>query len=419
MSAIPRRQRRLDRMMLGGTLLAVVAVPLLGYAGARALLDSTGGRDAREDNLPLRTFPATPAVAWFLTDDEGGLSSVAVLVLDPSRQGGSIVDLPVNADVGFDPERSTGLDEVFAEEGVDGALLAVESLTAVSLAFGFESGADEVEAVLAPLGQLRVDLVADVDVPGRSAPLAAGEAALDAGTAAAVLTEAAADSAEGFVGHRDNVVAVWAAVAEANGEGSRPAVADAPLPTEEQAFFDLLFAGRVGARPIAAVPFDETGEQVSGEETGLSSGTAPEPSDDSTDSTVADDSEDAAPARDDLVRLDRADAVFVFASIAPGSMSGPAPGMLFRLEAPPGYDAEVKRIVEVVLYFGGNVVSIDSTIAPRPDTVFIVPDEVNRDEAAAANVIFGEVAFADPEYRIEGVDITLVLGTDYLDSVEG
>jgi hypothetical protein len=119
-----------------------------------------------------------------------------------------------------------------------------------------------------------------------------------------------------------------------------------------------------------------------------------------------------------LVVLDRADAVFVFASIAPCLMSGPAAGLLFRLEAPPGYDAEVKRTVEVLLYFGGNVVSVDSTIAPRPDTVFIVPDEVNRDEAEATNGIFGDFSFVEPQVRIDGVDLTVVLGTEYLEGVD-
>jgi hypothetical protein len=331
----------------------------------------------------------------------------------------------VNADVGFDRAARKGLDEVFAEGGVEDAMLGVESLTAVSLAFGFESGAAAVASVLAPLGTLTVDLAADVEVPGWSAPLSGGRAALDAATAAAVLTESPSSSPGGFIGHRDNAVAVWQAVAEANGGGSRPAVAEPALPTGEQEFFDRFFAGPVGSRPIAAVPIDDSdggddNDGTSGVTTTTSvatestSTTAP----DSTSTSAGDDATSAAPVRDDLVQVDRADAIFVFASIAPGSMSGPAAGLLFRLEAPPGYDAEVKRTVEVLLYFGGNVVSIDSTIAPRPDTVFIVPDEVNRDEAEATNGIFGDFSFVEPQVRIDGVDLTVVLGTEYLDGVD-
>ncbi len=430
MSAIARRQRLLDRLMIAATVAAVVAVPVLGYTGVRAVLDSTGGRDARGDNLPIQTFPSTPAAAWFVTDDDGGLAAVAVLVLDPSRQGGSLVDLPVNADVGFVPEARKGLHEVFAEEGVEGAMLGVEALTAVSLEFGFESDAEGVAALLGPLGTLNVDLAVEVDVPGWSAPLADGVAALDAGTVAAVLTEPAATSAGGFDGHRSNVNAIWTAVTEANGSGSRPAVPDPALPTNQAEFLDRLFSGRVGTRPILAEPLDDDDAATSPSTTvpaGASSSTELVSSTSSTTSTTAsgggaptttDPDDEAASTSDPLVVLDRADAVFVFASIAPGSMSGPAAGLLFRLEAPPGYDAEVKRTVEVLLYFGGNVVSVDSTIAPRPDTVFIVPDEVNRDEAEATNGIFGDFSFVEPQVRIDGVDLTVVLGTEYLEGVD-
>lgn len=428
MSAIARRQRLLDRLMIAATVAAVVAVPVLGYTGVRAVLDSTGGRDARGDNLPIQTFPSTPAAAWFVTDDDGGLAAVAVLVLDPSRQGGSLVDLPVNADIGFVPEARKGLHEVFAEEGVEGAMLGVEALTAVSLEFGFESDAEGVAALLGPLGTLNVDLAVEVDVPGWSAPLADGVAALDPGTVAAVVTEPAATSAGGFDGHRANVNAIWTAAAEANGSGSRPAAPDPALPTNQAEFLDRFFAGRVGTRPILAEPLDDDDEASSSSTTTLpDDGSASTDVVASTSSTTAPDGgapsttdpDDAAGSTGDpLVMLDRADAVFVFASIAPGSMSGPAAGLLFRLEAPPGYDAEVKRTVEVLLYFGGNVVSVDSTIAPRPDTVFIVPDEVNRDEAEATNGIFGDFSFVEPQVRIDGVDLTVVLGTEYLEGVD-
>jgi hypothetical protein len=427
-SAIARRQRLLDRLMIAATVAAVVAVPVLGYTGVRAVLDSTGGRDARGDNLPIQTFPSTPAAAWFVTDDDGGLAAVAVLVLDPSRQGGSLVDLPVNADIGFVPEARRGLHEVFADEGIEGAMLGVEALTAVSLEFGFESDAEGVAEVFGPLGTLNIDLAVEVDVPGWSAPLSEGVAALDPDTVAAVVTEPAATSAGGFDGHRANVNAIWTAAAEANGSGSRPAAPDPALPTNQAEFLDRFFAGRVGTRPILAEPLDDDDEASSSSTTTLpDDGSASTDVVASTSSTTAPDGgapsttdpDDAAGSTGDpLVMLDRADAVFVFASIAPGSMSGPAAGLLFRLEAPPGYDAEVKRTVEVLLYFGGNVVSIDSTIAPRPDTVFIVPDEVNRDEAEATNGIFGDFSFVEPQVRIDGVDLTVVLGTEYLEGVD-
>lgn len=436
MSAIARRQRLLDRLMVVATLAAVVAVPVLGYTGVRAVLDSTGGRDARGDNLPVQTFPATPAAAWFITDDAGELSALAVLVLDPSRQGGSLVDLPVNADTGLGPDERRGLHEVFAEEGLESAMLAVESLTAVSLAFGFEAGADELAAVLAPFGTLSVELAAAVDVPGMSTLLTDGLAVLDPATVAAVVTEPAATSTGGFDGHRQNVNAVWAAVVAANGTGSRPAVADPALPVDQAEFLDRFLAGPIGTRPIASNPIDD-GPSTSSTTTTTSPITTTSTTDVTVDvasttssgstatsstvaratSTTVDDRESPS-STDELVGVDRADAVFVFASIAPGSMSGPASGLLFRLEAPPGYDPQVRETVSVLLFLGANVVSVDTGVEAQADTVFLVPDEINRDKAEVADRLFGDLTFVEPEFRIDGVDVTIVLGTEYLESVE-
>ena len=44
----------------------------------------------------------------------------------------------------------------------------------------------------------------------------------------------------------------------------------------------------------------------------------------------------------DVEELDRADTVLVFASIAPASCRGRPAGLSFRIEAPPGYDQQVK-----------------------------------------------------------------------------
>ena len=99
-------------------------------------------------------------------------------------------------------------------------------------------------------------------------------------------------------------------------------------------------------------------------------------------------------------------------------MLAPSTGLVFRIEAPPGYDPAVKRTIDAVLFLGGNIVSIDTTIEPRPDTVFLVPDEVNRDDAELTNAIFGDITFEEPTVRIDGVDLTVRLGTDYLSSVE-
>jgi len=384
-SAIARRRRQRTVAMLVVTLLVLFAVPALGFVGVRALLDSTGGTDARADNLPIQTFPATPTALYLATDPTGALSSATVFVLQPSLAGGSIIPIAVNADIGFTPESRQSLQEVFAAGGVDAAVLAVESLTLITINVVEVADEASVTGLLLPFAPVTVELVADVAMASpddmTAQPLTAGTAVLDARAAAKVLTEPAASSAGGQTGHRTNVEALWAAVSAMVG-GGRPgsAFATAP-PATWDAFAAALFAGPAPSRGIAVQPLEG----------------------------------DENPDGKDVVQLDRADAVFVFASVAPGSMSGPSPGLLFRLEAPQGYDAAVKTTIERLLFLGANIVSVDTNVAPRPDTVFLVPDDVNRDEAMQTNGIFGSVSFEDPTVRIDGVDLTVVLGTDYLD----
>jgi hypothetical protein len=50
--------------------------------------------------------------------------------------------------------------------------------------------------------------------------------------------------------------------------------------------------------------------------------------------------------------------------------------------------------------------------------VFLVPNEADRNRAQVTDGIFGTIVFDEPTVRIDGVDVTLVLGTDYLSSVE-
>jgi len=50
--------------------------------------------------------------------------------------------------------------------------------------------------------------------------------------------------------------------------------------------------------------------------------------------------------------------------------------------------------------------------------VFLVPNEADRIRAQVADEIFGTIVFEDPVERIDGIDVTLVLGTDYLSTVE-
>ena len=384
MTALADRRRKRTLGMFAFTAVVIAAIPALGYVGARAVLDSTGGTDAQAGDLPMQEFPTTPAALW-ITTDEGVLSSATVFVLAPSGVGGSIISVPVNADIGFSNDARESLQQVYATGGLEATALQVESLLLVTINFSDEASPDEAAGFLLPLEPFTVDLVSEVPGTGSGGgdgSLAPGRAVLDATNAAKVLTAGAGTGEETI--RKANLEALWAGVVTSVGAGRVTAAVAGVAPVDFDGFVDRLFAAPVQSRGLSTVAL--TG--------------------------------DDNPDDFDIVQLDRSEAVFVFASIAPGSMAAPSRGPRIRVEAPSGYDLQVKLTLDKLLFLEANVVSVDTSHAPQSDTVFFVPDEADRIRAQTTDTIFGEIVFAEPTVRVSGVDVTIVLGTDYLETVD-
>ena len=98
MTALPGRRRRSTLIAAGAAVAAAVAAIGLGALGAVTLYNSTEGADAAS-GLPELVFPATPTGLVAAVDESGQLSSMAVLVVQPSGAGGSVIPVPVNADI--------------------------------------------------------------------------------------------------------------------------------------------------------------------------------------------------------------------------------------------------------------------------------------------------------------------------------
>jgi hypothetical protein len=69
-----------------------------------------------------------------VTDEAGRLASLVVMTLLPEGQGGSIVTVPVNADVtaGFGPEPQS-MASVFGTVDLDGFVGSVEDMLAITI----------------------------------------------------------------------------------------------------------------------------------------------------------------------------------------------------------------------------------------------------------------------------------------------
>ena len=120
------------------------------------------------------------------------------------------------------------------------------------------------------------------------------------------------------------------------------------------------------------------------------------------------------PGDKDVEELIRYEAIFVLASVAPASMSAPTIGLMFRIEAPPGYEERVKFAVAAILVLGANVISVYLGGEVQEATRYYIDDPRLVEEAESNNALFGDTETLTPELPIEGIDVILQLGTDFL-----
>ncbi|MBI4883069.1 MAG: hypothetical protein HY826_03350 [Actinobacteria bacterium] len=379
MTALDSVRRKRTTMILGMNVAALVAIAGIGYVGATALRHYEGAKKVGREFLPL---PVTTVGLLAIADDTGRLAGATLVVsLAGDLPGGYVLPLPTSVDstLGQGEER-IALTADFAQGGIESLGLAVESVLGVTLDLRQVVTPTEAEALFQSVAPVTVTLpreVRDTVDDAQVVQFPSGEAALSPAQVVQVLTAEVTGEAESA--RRDNINAVWAAVAAATGAGIPGWVAGSPVATVA----DLLsraMAGPMSSRPFATVPI------------------APE----------------LNPAGLDVEQLDRPEAVMVLATVAPGSMSTPALGLTYRVQAPPGYVEEMKAAVAVLLYLGANVRSVDFSGPVMVNSVALLSTEDEQERAAVDNAVFGTLEFVVNPNPIEGIDVVLQLGTDYL-----
>jgi hypothetical protein len=364
-SALAGVRKRHTSIALGLAVVAVIGAIAAGYVGVKALDQYRGGRLVTP-SLPLVMLPDTPVAVLGATDASGALAAVAVLVLNPASPGGKVVPVPVSLDVagGFGTERFTLADE-FAEGGAEQLLTAVERAMGLTVGYVQVDDPDALEARLGPF-----------------VPLVVEGGSLQADEAAAQFVGADREEPAATAGERmPEVVAVWRALANSVDQG-RAIGEQADVVDSMDSLWSKLVRGEVEVREI---PFSRLQPENN-------------------------------PADVDAVVLDVADATLVFASIAPRAVSGLQPGLSYLIQAPPGSETKVRELIAAILFTQGNVkvVTFDGPVQQQSD--IIVYDEKNRTDAEATNDLLGEVAFPKPTRAVDGVQVAIVLGQDYLSS---
>lgn len=398
MTASNERRRR---STIVAAVLAAIAIALtagITAVGASTLVNSRAGRDASADRLPSVRLPVTPTALVAVVTDDGDLTTMAAMVLDPSGVGGSLVPLPATADATLDlGDERLPLDETYELEGVESFLNSVEVMTAMSFDVVEVVTADRLAEIVGRLGAVEVDLpvpLLDDDAP---------EPVVDAGPSVLGPDEVAAAlvaSTSTLPGRELDPArfAVWAAIADRVGAGTGQVGrvgggAPVPTPADLDEFLDRLFSGRVGYRDLVArVP-----------------------------------SSDRNPRSVDVVVLDRAEVLLVFSQIAPARVATPNESFTFRIEvgfgdddlAPLGINnADVARdVINRLLFARANVVSVVTDGEEVPDVsraTVVDPSLIDRVEDGWTELL-GAIEVRPAEFQIVGVDATIVVGRSYLE----
>lgn len=362
--------------------LAVVAV-LFTVVGVSTLANSTIGSAVQAPGPPVRELPFTPTALWGVTDDDGDLRALAIVVGDPSGSGGTIVVLDPMADVsGGQGAPSQTLGEAFAAGGTSGLVGDVEAMVGVALDVADVTGVADVVAVVS------------------SAEFA--PATLD--DLGAVRTV-----------HRH----VWDQVADAL--GSR-VVSDASDRVGRGSADDPASGGSdTTATSVLAAP-----ESLVDLVEPLSAGTVQV-----VELPVIDD--ESALAGGSVVYHDPSQTLLIMAHLAPTRVATPFDSATVRVvsaiddesAARAGMTpaAVVVRMIDVFRYVGVNVASVSTEDAARDDvgdvpevTEIWVPD---TDRHAAVEEAFkqllGPVTVREGDYRVPGIDMVIVVGQSFVD----
>jgi hypothetical protein len=412
-----RRRKRSTMVALSCLVGAIVAAGVLTFVGVQTLADSKVGRlaEGNTETRPSQRQPYTPTALIGTVDDSNRLTSLIVAAIEPDGTGGTMVELAASADAN---SGNTGvlrpLNAIYTVEGAEALTSSVEAFTGLSFDVVQLIDQDGFAQLVSPLGDIPMVMPIDLYDVSSGQQWPAGEITmpgLEAGQAVTAVDPAIDDWL--FEPARD---AVWEAVAKRVGAGigtAAPVASDADLvrPTTLDEFTNRLFAGSVQFRAIAVRPIDDA--RVADElpvELGVAFGVA---------------------AADAVSVHDRAELLMVLAAIAPGRMGAPLDAPSFRIVS--GFTADeleplgltrsdvLKQAISRLLYARVNIVSVvDSPGSTVPQhSTFTLADGSTVDGVRQQYTgVFGAAIDIEvAQSLIEGIDIQLVLGRDFLEAM--
>ncbi|MDX2379969.1 MAG: hypothetical protein QNM02_09460 [Acidimicrobiia bacterium] len=413
MTAIPRRRRTRSLIALSLAVILIATAGVLVGVAVGTLRNSQAGEAVGIDDRPVSYLPSTPNALLAVVGDDGELTSIVVTTLLPSGRGGTIVTMPVNADMNSGVgDEAMPLGVAFDQLEFDEFVGRVESMLTIGIERAERVDDERLAELVAPVVPIDVVLPEDVvnssDL-GTGIVAVDGEQELRGSLVVDVLTATDVDGSA--YDHHAADLAVWSGLAAnapvpVSSEIARDEFGEPVPPASVDDLVQRLWEAPVQVRDLQIIAFDVPA--------------------DGDDSTTGD-----TDASVDVVRVDHRDTVLVFAQISPALVSTPNPALSFRLEL--GFAEEqlieggaefenvsdlARQLIGELLFLGANVVSIDLTETPggaQTTTDIAVANEwflVDMNEFAS--LLFGESNVEIATELIDGVDVVVVLGTDYL-----
>lgn len=393
---IAARRRRATRIGAIAAVTSIVVTAASVAIGTNLLYNSTQGRRAAGPDLPSRPLPETPNLLLGVATD-GELGSVVVLTLAPSGQGGSVVTVPANASPirPADGEAVT-LADSYRDNGEQGLGFAVTSTLGVSFDQVAVIDVDDVVEMLEPVGDVQVDLPADVvtDIGGTpSVVVERGTQLLELDDLADALGASwtGEDTADIQPAESDeNVEALWDGVAGQVGGGLETGAAvGVDVPPGLDNFLARLFNGSLSVRRLASdVAADTSG-------------------DGDRDRTVT--------------LMASADVLLVFGQISPRKVAAALDSFSVRLVVPFAQEgisnSEVAlQALSRLTMANINVVSVSTAAAEdgAPEISRVTLLNRSLDVADDLADVVGEMEMVEPEFEIPGVDVVVTLGNSAL-----
>lgn len=390
MTALPRRAQRRLRIAIIAGIVAALVLPIGGATAWQRLLNSQSGTSI---GISAQLIPSTPAALLAGVGPGGQLSALAVLALDPSGVGGTVVLVPVGTATEVSGDDATKrLAEVFADDGLDG--LVAETQAVLDVSFVTAAAYDRAQFIdlLAPLGAITVLLDRDVVVTGADgtdAVLATtGEQPLPVDRVVDVLLARRAQETEAdrFSRHKE----VWEGIVERLGIGLdlAPEVDATPTGlTSMTNFAARMFAGSMQVWQLAAAPVIDDGRN---------------------------------PRRVDMYSLDAAETLMIFASVAPSSLVAADVSMTVMIDSSLN-DPLISREAVARLTALGIGVALVREVQGLPPVVTTVALWVDGADALPELMrnSFGDTARVEGAVRVEGIDAVVTLGGSFADLVRG